>query len=176
MLQMGIKSIIAKVIYKTMATYLPASYANWNWLSWELRSWCVHQMCTCVQGGRIRCGRKAIIDKRVTLGSNSGIGSYCELRGNITIGDNVLMASDVVIYTVSHSFIDKNRLIIEQGDMEEKPVIIHDDVWIARRVMIMPGVTIHRGAVIAAGAVVTKDVPPYALVGGVPARVIKYRN
>ena len=66
--------------------------------------------------------------------------------------------------------------MMEQGFEEERPVIIGDDVWIGDRVMILPGVEIGRGAVLAAGAVVTRDVPPYAVAAGVPARVIRDRR
>lgn len=66
--------------------------------------------------------------------------------------------------------------ILEQGTDEDKPVYIGNDVWIGRRAMIMPGVHIGDGAVIAAGGIITKDVPPYSVVGGVPAKVIKYRQ
>lgn len=173
---MKLRYVFAKIMYKCFAVYLPGSYAKWNIPFTKIRVWCVCKMCTCVQGGRIYVGRGAIIDKNVSIGSNSGIGSYCELRGKVIIGNNVLMASEVVIYTVSHQFMDRKKLIIEQGVTNEAPVVIEDDVWIGRRVMIMPGVTIHKGAVIGAGAVVTKDVPAYALVGGVPAKVIKYRG
>lgn len=63
-----------------------------------------------------------------------------------------------------------------QGDSEPKPIVIGDDVWIGARSIILKGVHIGKGAVIAAGAVVSRDVPEYAIVGGVPARVIKYRE
>ena len=65
--------------------------------------------------------------------------------------------------------------MIEQGNDETKPVTIGNDVWIGRRVIILPGVTISDGCVIGAGAVVTKDMPAYSIVGGVPAKVIKSR-
>ena len=64
----------------------------------------------------------------------------------------------------------------EQGFSEALPVVIGDDVWIGRRAMIMPGVKIGNGVVVAAGAVVTKDVPDFAIVGGVPAKILKIRG
>ena len=64
----------------------------------------------------------------------------------------------------------------QQGNQKEQPVTIMDDVWIGARAIILPGVTIGQGAIVAAGAVVTKDVPPFAIVGGVPARLIDYRE
>ncbi len=64
----------------------------------------------------------------------------------------------------------------QQGFAEEKPVVIEDDVWIGSRVTILPGVTIGRGSVVGAAAVVTKDVPPYSVVAGNPAKVVKTRE
>ena len=96
--------------------------------------------------------------------------------GPVMIGKDVMMASEVIILTANHTF---DRLDIPmrlQGARDVKPVRIGDDVWIGMRSIILPGVQIGRGAVIGAGAVVTKDVPEYAVVGGNPAKVIKFRN
>jgi len=111
----------------------------------------------------------------LSIGDNSGLGvnSYC--KGDITIGADVMMAPDVVFRTRNHRFDDLSRPMWQQGYVDE-PVVIEDDVWIATRAIILPGVHIHRGAIIAAGAVVTKDVPEYAIVGGNPARILKYRG
>lgn len=127
-------------------------------------------------GNHIGVGRRSIVSGKVTIGENSGIGSKCELLGEVHIGDNVLMGPEVVFYTINHMFCDKNKIILAQGREKEKPIYIGNDVWIGRRAMIMPGVKVGNGAVIAAGAVVTKDVPEYAVVGGVPAKVIKHRT
>lgn len=110
------------------------------------------------------------------MGSRSGIGKNCEILGEVHIGDDVLMAPEVIIMTVNHNYSNRNDIIRHQGVTPMKPVIIGNNVWIGRRAMIMPGVHIGKGAVIAAGSVVTKDVPEYAVVGGVPAKVIKYRE
>jgi len=80
-----------------------------------------------------------------------------------------------MIYTSNHRFDRTDIPMIDQGNTEPKAVVIEDDVWIAARAIILPGVRIGKGAVIAAGAVVTKDVPPYTVVGGIPARKIKSR-
>ncbi len=81
------------------------------------------------------------------------------------------MGPDVIIETQNHRY---TRETFE--GMVSKPVAIGDNVWIGYRVIILPGVTVGRNAIIGAGAVCTKDVPPYAIVGGVPARVLKYRE
>ena len=87
-----------------------------------------------------------------------------------------MMGPEVVIYTSGHKFDRTDIPMMEQGNTDAEPVTIGDDVWIGRRVMIMPGVTIGNGCVIGAGAVVTKDIPPYSVAGGVPAKVLKSRN
>ncbi|MGF9964010.1 acyltransferase [Bacillus rhizoplanae] len=114
--------------------------------------------------------------KNISIGDNSGIGDRCFLQDidEITIGNNVLMGPEVLIYTANHKH-KRDQLIIEQG-IYTKKVVIQDDVWIGTRAIILPGVTIGEGAVVAANAVVTKDVEPYSIVGGSPAKKIGERN
>lgn len=169
------RQAVGKFIYKVIACHLPQSHLQINKISHKLRAWCGKMMFTeC--GTHIGIGRGARISSAITIGEYSGIGENCCLYGEIHIGDHVLMASEVVIFTQNHNYMSRNLLILEQGTGEEKPVHIGNDVWIGRRAMIMPGVHIGDGAVIAAGGVITKDVPPYSVVGGVPAKVIKYRQ
>ena len=107
-----------------------------------------------------------------TMGQGSVINQSCRLdnRGGITIGDHVSISADVIILTVDHD--------IQAPDFAARyrPVSIGDYVFIGTRAMILPGVTLGQGAVVAAGAVVTRDVPPYTIVGGVPARRIGERQ
>ena len=111
----------------------------------------------------------------LTIGDNSGVGVNCEIYGPVTIGKNVMMGPEVIIYTHDHNFSRTDIPIMEQGNSPVEPVEIGGDCRLGRRVIIMPGVKIGRGCVIAAGAVVTKDIPDYSVAGGVPARVIKSR-
>ena len=113
----------------------------------------------------------------ITIGSCSGIGINAIVNplGGIVIGDNVMMGEDVVIMTENHRFDDVSKPMRLQG-YQRSPVIIEDDVWIGLRVIILPGVKIGRSSVIGAGAVVTSDIPPYSIAGGVPAKVIKQRQ
>lgn len=112
----------------------------------------------------------------IELGDRSGIGVDCQLWGPIRIGNDVMMAPEVVIHTQLHRFDRLDIPMNQQGALPARMVVIDDDVWIGQRAMIMPGVHIARGVIVAAGAVVTKNVPEYAIVGGCPARVIRYRN
>ncbi len=108
----------------------------------------------------------------LSVGGNTTIGNdgFFDARDGITIGSCVNIAAEVRIYTREHD--------IDAPDFGEigGPVVIDDYAYIGTRVTILPGVTIGYGAVVASGAVVTKDVPPYMLVGGVPANVIRERS
>lgn len=110
---------------------------------------------------------------RISIGAHSHINKNVLLDGrgvSLTIGKNVDIAQEVNIWTMQHDYNDPQYKSIG------KPVRIEDYVWIASRATILPGVTIGRGAVVASCAVVTKDVPPLAVVAGVPAKVIGYRK
>lgn len=112
----------------------------------------------------------------LSVGDRSQLGHNCRIGNYVTIGKDVLMGPDVVIMTSTHGFEEKEVPINLQNEPPIRPVFIGDDVWIGTRVVIMPGVSIERGAVIGAGAIVTKDVPAFAIVGGVPAKIIRYRG
>ena len=87
-----------------------------------------------------------------------------------------MMGSNVTVITHNHAFDRTDIPMMEQGFEEERPVVIGNDVWIGDRVIILPGVHVGDGSILAAGAVVTKDVPPYSIVGGVPAKLIRMRK
>lgn len=87
-----------------------------------------------------------------------------------------MMGPDVIIYTSNHETSRWDIPMRGQGATPKEKVTIGDDVWIGARVIILPGVTIGKGVILAAGAVVTKDIPDYAVVGGIPGKIIKFRN
>ena len=131
----------------------------------------------------LSCGRNVNIERladigfhpTVRIGDNSGIG----VRSVVThadIGDDVMMGPEFVYIPVGHVFDRTDVPMRLQGPTPYQRLTIGNDVWIGRRVMAMPGVRIGNGAIVAAGAVVTKDVPDYAIVGGVPAKVIRFRT
>lgn len=126
-------------------------------------------------GKSINIEKGATFSRRLQLGNNSGLGINCKIQGTVTIGDNVMMGPDVLIYTTNHEFKDKDMPMRMQGYQKEKPVIIGNDVWIGSRVIILPGVHIGDGCVIGAGSVVTKNVPAYCVCAGNPAKVVKER-
>jgi maltose O-acetyltransferase len=107
-----------------------------------------------------------------TLGRNSRVNRDCRLdvRGSLHIGENVSISPEVTVLTASHGVNDP------QFRVEVRPVVMEDHVWIGTRAMIMPGVTLGRGSVVAAGAVVTRSVPPLTVVAGVPAKPVAERD
>ncbi|MCF8256980.1 MAG: CatB-related O-acetyltransferase [Flavobacteriales bacterium] len=113
---------------------------------------------------------------QIVMGSNSGLGFRCVVPYNLVLGDNVMMGPEVVIFGSNHNMERLDVPMRLQGYKNYPPVTIGNDVWIGQRAIILPGVNIGDGSVVAAGAVVTKNVPSFAVVGGNPARVIKYRN
>jgi acetyltransferase-like isoleucine patch superfamily enzyme len=138
-------------------------------------------------GNRVTIGKNAIIRPSniyggpigdgLEIGNNSNIGpfNYIGCSGKITIGNNVMMSPGVSIYAENHNFSSSTLPMKEQG-VTVQFVNIQDDCWLASNCIILAGVTVGKGSVVAAGAVVTKDVAPYSVVAGSPAVVIKSRN
>lgn len=110
--------------------------------------------------------------QRISIGKYTNINKNCVLdgRGKLKIGSYVDIAQDVCIWTEQHDYNSPSFAAVC------KAVNIDDYVWIASKSIILPGITIGKGAVVACGSVVTKDIPPLAVVGGVPAKILKYRN
>lgn len=114
---------------------------------------------------------------KLVLGEYSyiGDGTIIGVNEEIIIGKNVMVAANVSIRDTDHKYTNLDVPMMFQG-ISTSPIAIHDNVWIGHGVVITKGVTIRSGAIVAANAVVTKDVPKNAIVGGVPAKVIKYRD
>ena len=130
---------------------------------------------------RFSLGRQSVIESYccinnavgdVVIGDYTRIGIHNTIIGPVTIGNHVNLAQSITVTALNHNFDDANKRIDEQG-VSTSQTVIDDDVWIGANAVILPGVTIGRHCVVAAGAVVTKDVPDNTLVGGVPAKVIK---
>ncbi|MBR1542506.1 MAG: acyltransferase [Bacteroidaceae bacterium] len=116
------------------------------------------------------CINNAVGD--VTIGDYTRIGIHCTVIGPVCIGHHVNLAQGITVTALNHNFGDTAKRIDEQG-ISTKPIVIGDDVWIGANAVILPGVTIGKHCVVAAGAVVNKDVPDNCVVGGVPAKIIK---
>jgi maltose O-acetyltransferase len=125
-----------------------------------------------VVGGAIRITGVGRCQDRLSIGDRGWINTGCffDATDRIDIGDDVALAQQVLILTQTHELADPLR---RAGALTAAPVTIGRGCWIGARAVILPGVTVGDGAVVAAGAVVTHDVPPHTLVGGVPAREIR---
>lgn len=116
------------------------------------------------------CINNAVGD--VIIGDHTRIGLHNTIIGPVTIGSHVNLAQGITITALNHNFDDSEKRIDQQG-ISTKEVVLEDDIWVGANAVILPGVTIGNHAVVAAGAIVTKDVPPHSLVAGVPAKVIR---
>lgn len=111
---------------------------------------------------------------KIHIGNDVAFAAYVHIwgGGGLTIGNRVMIGSHSAITTVTHDY----NAEVMWGTVVTKPIVIEDDVWIGTHVVVLPGVTIGRGAVIAAGCIVTKDVSPGGIIAGVPGRVLKNRD
>ncbi len=172
-----ILSKLACLAYYGFAQYLPRSTSPWGKLWRGIRA----GLARCIFQG---AARRVNLESRAYFGSgagisvgwNSGIGFRCALYGRVKIGNQVMMGPEVLIQTRNHRT-DRTDIPMQGQGVIESDLTIEDDVWLGARAIILPAVkTIGRGAIVAAGAVVTKPVPPFAIVGGNPAKVIRLRT
>lgn len=134
--------------------------------------------------GRIRVGQRFFCGKYchysaknvINIGDDFYMGNCCHLAANADIGDNVLFASSVALVGGDHKFDYINCNIMDAGRDILKTIRVDNNVWVGHNSIILHGVYIGEGAIIAAGSVVTKDVAPFAIVGGNPAKLIRYRK
>jgi maltose O-acetyltransferase len=176
---MFMKRVISLFLYYVFARYLPATN-NGLKLSKLIQRIRRASACNAFDycGKNVNIERKANFGKGtgIRIGDNSGLGVNCSVRGPLDMGANIMMGPDVIILTSVHNTVNTDIPMNQQGFLPNQKVTIGDDVWIGTRVIILPGVNIGKGSIIGAGSVVTKDVPDYAVVAGVPAKVIKYRK
>ena len=166
------------ILYYGLAQHLPSSYSIWGGKFWNIiRIFCCRRIFK-------YCGKISTIDRHayfgngrnIEIGDYSGIGANCVVPNNTIIGKYVMMAPEVHIVANNHQFKETSIPICFQGpDYSKNQTIIEDDVWIGVRTIFTPGHRIGKGSIIGAGSVVTKDVEPYSIVGGNPAKLIKKR-
>lgn len=169
-----IEKFIGRALYTAIGKHMPLSGARISFGARKFRQFCAHLILD-------ECGAWVNIDKGATFGDNvklgngAGIGANCSIPSGVTIGDHGMIGIDVLMFTNEHRYEDLTTPMGLQGRTEIEPIVIGNDVWIGSRSLIMKGVHIGDGAIIAAGSVVTKDVPPYEIWGGNPARFLKSR-
>ena len=143
--------------------------------SW-LTEWYCRRFASCGPGLHIYGPCNITNPSTVWIGENVHInrGAFIRAEGGLHIGDNVHIARNLTIYTINHNY--QGDALPYDDTVVKKPVDIGNNVWIGINVTIIPGVSIGEGAIIGAGTVVTKDVPPLAIIGMPPTRVLKYRD
>ena len=169
------KVLIGKILYEVLGKHMPLSDSRVSLGSKKVRQFCgklILKEC----GSNVNIEKGAHFSPQVKIGDNSGIGVNAQIAPYVTIGSDVMMGPDCLIYTSNHGMKKRDIPMWKQESSKTEPVVIGNDVWIGARVIILPGVTIGDGSVIGAGSVVTKDVEPYSIVAGNPARVIKRRE
>lgn len=114
--------------------------------------------------------------RHVLLGDQVGIGGRCLIQADMEIGNKVMIASNVAFLNRDeHNYDVVGKAMWDSGKAQKSKIIIEDDVWIGHGVILLSPLRVARGAIVAAGSVVVKDVPPYAIVAGNPAKTIKMR-
>lgn len=178
---MYIKKRLCLLLYRTIAVHLPNSCSKWGCIKiGRLAEKIRYLLC---HGIFEYCGKNVNIEKganfgtgfHLRIGDNSGLGVNCSIPDGSIIGKDVMMGPNCFVHQRNHAFDRTDIPMRLQGYKENKPVIIDDDVWIGRDVTIMVGRHISKGTIVAANTVVTKDFPPYSIIGGNPAKVIKLR-
>lgn len=171
-------------LMEIMCTLLSPTY--WKW---RINLFAYHVINMASDRRHITVGKNTNIHPTTIIryGQNVKIGDNCLINhnnllqpgkgpnGSITIGNCVHTGVNVMFMAFNHGFYT-TEIPTKEQDYMDAPIVVEDDVWIGGGSIILAGVTIGKGAIIGAGAVVNKDVPEYAIVGGVPAKVLKYRN
>lgn len=127
-------------------------------------------------GGVLKVNGKSIVSSNTTLGDNVNFNGMKILgNGNVNIGDNFHSGEECMMITHLHNY-DEGSAIPYDNTYIHKDIYIRDNVWLGNRVIILGGITIGEGAIIQAGSVVTSDIPDFAIAGGHPAKVFKFRD
>ncbi|MDT0606242.1 acyltransferase [Croceitalea rosinachiae] len=161
-------------IYIILLKDTPEDYRPYALFFPRLRNWMVKRYLK-KSGKKIRVKKGAEISLNSTIGNNTELGTRCMIQANVYIGDDVIMGPDVKIYSRNHKYSNLEIPIRLQGKDYFK-TFIGNDVWLGANVIVTAGCKVGNHVIVAAGAVITKDIPDFAVVGGVPAKVIKFRN
>lgn len=156
-------------IYYSILLFLPDEFSRFRVNYYNKRGCKIHKIVSISPNVRIK--------GKFEMGCGSSIAQNCSISGEsigVYIGNNVMIAPNVVIVAFNHGF-ESNEIPMVLQPNTEKAVVIEDDVWIASNCTISKGVNIGRGSIVGANSFVNKDIPPFSIVGGNPARIIKSR-
>ena len=170
-----LKVVIGKLLYNCLGKYMPLSDSKFSFGSKKVRALC-GKLILNKSGKNINIEKGACFSSEISLGDNSGIGVNAQIASHVFIGNDVMMGPDCMMYTANHCMDRTDIPMWKQKFTDPKPIVIEDDVWIGSRVIILPGVHVGKGSVIGAGSIVTKNIEPYSVVGGNPAKLIRKRK
>jgi maltose O-acetyltransferase len=169
--------VLANILYYALARHLPYSPRPYSFGSRRIRyEICRHMFRSCGTDVNVEHGALLNSGRDIDIGDRSGIGLDAFISGPLVIGRDVIMGPNCTFLSINRETPSTSRAMIEQGFKEPMAPVIEDDVWIGANVTVLPGRRIGTGSIVAAGAVVAADVPPYSVVAGNPARVIKERT
>ncbi len=148
---------------RTLRKLARFTLSSWleRWTQTRYQARWLKQRVTLLPGTKVTSPHKVVLGQDILV-SHEG---WLQASGGLTVGSRVMMGPRVMLLTANHDLLTRVT--------QTAPIVIEDDVWIGAGATVLPGVTVGQGSVVAAGAVVTKNVPPFCVVGGVPARVIK---
>ena len=169
----SLKRSIFFFFYNVFGRFLPRTTMPYNLGSKKIRAFLVRNFIEYC-GDDIQVETGAILSPTIQVGNRCLIGEHCRIRGKVIIGDDVLFAQNVNVIAFNHNFERDDIPIRVQGESFGS-ITIGNDVWLGINSTILNDVTVGNHAIIGVGSVVTKNVPEWAIVGGVPANVIKYR-
>lgn len=175
--QLNVVRVLSLFAFYSFANYLPGPPMPLGGVSMWIRRSLAKRFF-------LRMGRDVKVHKRVHLGAGQGIqigdcssiNVGCRIACDTIIGNDVMLGPEVTILSSSHEFTRTDISMRAQGETARRPVVIGSDVWIGTRAILLPGVTIGDHSIVGAGAIVTKNVDPWSIVAGNPARLIRYRN
>jgi maltose O-acetyltransferase len=164
------------LFYNLVAKHLPRSTVPYSLGAKRVRAFaCRHLLRSCGKNINVEPKVTFVFMSQTQLGDNSGIGIRSHVESAV-IGRDVMIGPELMLLSGTKGFDRLEIPMTQQVSYENRPVVIEDNVWIGARVIILPGRRIGKGAIVGAGAVITKDVEPFSIVGGNPAQVIGSRK
>lgn len=170
-----VKKMVGYILYVFIGSWMPHYQGGLKWTLCKKYKQLCGKLMFDYCGKNVDIGRKISFSSEISLGDNSSIGDYSHIAGKVSIGKDVMMSPRVTFLASNHNYKRTDIPMNKQGGTEEE-IVVGDDVWIGYGSTILAGVNIGNGVIICAGAVVTKDVGDFCIVGGVPAKVIKNRK